>query len=371
MNTMIRSMCMPLYTRLCFLLMLTLFIAMSSVNEDLAPAKEGVSGVIPSLHHSRPVELAGHSIKDPPISSDKHVCKMNFRRYISSVLEKGWVSSIGVIKQTDMLCRRVREEMPIYKKSWLPPTNPFELDRNNNCTSYHIFDRTCTNQNGMHTNEALAIPIEPLVALLRHPSVFCISEDVADVLRKDWLILPPPNFAGPENVWRRVLVDLGASLYSSGAGGASQKWFWEEYANRNMKFDRIFAWEAVVHPPKDIFNGLPEGLLHRLSYYNVPIDATVGGQHNPATFLKACCTKDDYVVMKLDIDTGKLESNILQQILGDDEAWPLLDEVFFEHHTEGTPMVQYWGDTVSGDITDSYKLFLDMRTRGIRAHSWV
>ena len=138
-----------------------------------------------------------------------------------------------------------------------------------------------------------------------------------------------------------------------------------------MTFDRIFAWEAVQHPPVDIFKDVPADMLHRLSYYNVPVDANVGSLHNPATFLKTCCKEDDYVVMKIDIDTGRLEVDILQQILDDPAAWPIVDEIFFEHHTGGTPMVKYWADTINGDIVDSYKLFLDMRKRGIRAHSWV
>ena len=49
---------------------------------------------------------------------------------------------------------------------------------------------------------------------------------------------------------RIIFVDLGASLYDSGAGGdngASLHWVWDTYsrlAARIRPFDRILAWEA-------------------------------------------------------------------------------------------------------------------------------
>ena len=43
---------------------------------------------------------------------------------------------------------------------------------------------------------------------------------------------------------RAFFFDVGASIYNTGAGGASQSWFVETYRRGGVEFDRIFAWEA-------------------------------------------------------------------------------------------------------------------------------
>ena len=155
-------------------------------------------------------------------------CTTHFKEYVSSSVEDGWVSQISKLRETHLLCELVRSEMQLYHKFWLPPADPFSSGaEEDNCTSHHVYERVC----GTQRKETLTIPIEPLVALLRHPNVFCVSSDeTPDLLRKDWLILPPLNFAGDART--KVLIDLGASLFASGVGGASQKWFWEEFSGR-------------------------------------------------------------------------------------------------------------------------------------------
>jgi hypothetical protein len=133
--------------------------------------------------------------------------------------------------------------------------------------------------------------------------------------------------------------------------------------------------------------------------------------------LKSVAKPGDFVVFKLDIDNAAVEMPILRALTEDPAAVKLVDEFFFEHrgstpfgltwftyfcrrvrtHTLQTckrsvcsrrpqpqpplpppdvdfpPMRPYWGDTLDKNmgLAESMRLFLDIRKKGIRAHSWV
>jgi hypothetical protein len=60
------------------------------------------------------------------------------------------------------------------------------------------------------------------------------------------------------------------------------------------------------------------------------------------------------------------------QVIADPDVYERIDELFFEHHVNFAPMVKSWGDVINKDqlLQDSYNLFADLRTKGIRAHGW-
>ena len=122
---------------------------------------------------------------------------------------------------------------------------------------------------------------------------------------------------------------LGASLYTSGLGGASQKWFVQAYEARGIVFDRIFAWEPYPFDDRTIYRAAPDHVVDRLSYYNVGVDARPGSKHNPLRTLRAIATPADLVVFKVDIDTAEVEEPLLSQILADPEVSGRIDELFF------------------------------------------
>lgn len=74
-----------------------------------------------------------------------------------------------------------------------------------------------------------------------------------------------------------------------------------------------------------------------------------------------------------DIDNAEVEESILRAFLQDPIAFALVDEFFFEHHVDFPPMRRYWGGAINSSLKldDSYKLFLQLRQQGWRAHSWV
>jgi hypothetical protein len=95
------------------------------------------------------------------------------------------------------------------------------------------------------TGETVTTYIEPLVGLTRHPSAICFDDSYDALLDRGYLILgatsaacegaaarmtPPHPLPASRALFRTertrlLLFDLGASLYSSGPGGDSQKWF--------------------------------------------------------------------------------------------------------------------------------------------------
>jgi hypothetical protein len=61
------------------------------------------------------------------------------------------------------------------------------------------------------------------------------------------------------------------------------------------------------------------------------------------------------------------------QIVSNPDVYERIDEFFFEHHVNFAPMLKLgWADTYNKNKTlfDSYKLFSDLRFKGIRAHGW-
>lgn len=250
-----------------------------------------------------------------------------------------------------------------------PPLPSAEAAR---ALSFHAVLDACTNAT------LSLVPIEPLVGFLRNPYTHCFPAGRGShrMLQRDKNYLIP---AWRGDVWPRdptsaLLFDLGASLYNKGAGGASTSWFVDEYRARGIRFDRIFAWEAEPHDDADIFAPVPDPVVDRMSYYNVPVDARVGAKHNPWRTLRAVATPRDFVVVKIDIDNSTVEEPLIKQLLADRTLAGLVDELYFEHHVLHTPMWRLgWHiNTVTNHtIVHSYSVFRRLREAGIRAHSWV
>ena len=102
----------------------------------------------------------------------------------------------------------------------------------------------------------------------------------------------------------------------------------------------------------------------------------------------------DYVVVKLDVDNSEVELALVHQLLNMSTRGrsPLVDEIFWEHHVWGSPMAcpEMWGSKApsgwaymdypsreakmkspDASLKGSYRLFRQLREKGIRAHSWV
>jgi hypothetical protein len=253
-------------------------------------------------------------------------------------------------------------------------TPPIPLAETKQALSFHAVLDGCTGETRS------LIPIEPLVGFLRHPEAHCHlmrfprSSPWPFVASKAYLLPTWQTEVWPLGRASTFLFDLGASLYNKGLGGASTKWFVDEYRMRGIQFDRVYAWEATTYTDEEIYAAMPAPMVARMVYYNVPVDATVGAKHNPWRTLRTVATPRDFVIVKIDIDNSTVEEPLIEQLLADRTLAGLVDELYFEHHVLHTPMWGYgWHlkTETNQTLVHSYDLFGRLREMGIRAHSWV
>ena len=240
--------------------------------------------------------------------------------------------------------------------------------------------------------------IEPLTSFLRDPRALVSPNVLEHVFQKSWLLLPSRDELARvrREGGRYILVDLGAGLYDVGGrtpgavGGASLRWFDQQYAARGAAFDRVLAFEARPLSQRDLWRSMPAALVPRLQYFNAPAQPAAGAKFNPWRILREVATPRDYVVVKLDVDNAALELALVRQLLDHRSgAAALVDELFWEHHVAGSPLgcPRLWrarepaGRGWAGmkfnlsepdeTLAGSYALFHALRSMGIRAHSWV
>ena len=94
---------------------------------------------------------------------------------------------------------------------------------------------------------------------------------------------------------------------------------------------------------------------------------------NPLNSILEQFDEDDFIVLKLDIDTSSIEVPLAHQLLlgGENGTYHrLVDQFYFEHHVHLGELAPYWGGSMNGTIKDSLDLFAGLRSKGIPAHFW-
>lgn len=311
------------------------------------------------------------------------------RIYHSSILELKWIGIIDgvsertpawakgckIIKDDEAKIRTLLSQYDEWRK-FARIENPISgAWQNDGILSYFETRENCGGD-----SLTMLTPIEPLIGFLRHPAAHCLNtkHSSTSVLDKNYMFMSnreqiAPRLMRNNSVSRNYLFDLGASLYTSGYGGASQQWFVDVYRERGIEFDRILAWENSLHDPKVIFADYPKDVVGKVSYFNVqaPIDAE--DRMSPIRLIKALVKPHDFLVFKIDIDNDPVELAIVNSFMDDANITDLIDEFYFEHHVTNNPLeFQGWGLLdKTNNITQSYALFKKLRAAGIRAHSWV
>eukprot|EP00322_Chrysochromulina_rotalis_P028850 CAMPEP_0115872494 /NCGR_PEP_ID=MMETSP0287-20121206/23455_1 /TAXON_ID=412157 /ORGANISM="Chrysochromulina rotalis, Strain UIO044" /LENGTH=325 /DNA_ID=CAMNT_0003327417 /DNA_START=93 /DNA_END=1070 /DNA_ORIENTATION=+ len=319
------------------------------------------------------------------------------REYIPSSLENWWHAHVDLYRTASdwkTACTALRSPANASLiEAWLETVErrrqKSDKTWSQDALSFHRVSQHCGNR---HTT--LKLPIEPLVSFLRHPYDICTKKLSARV-DKSYIMLPTRAEIHPSNASRSAFFfDAGASTWNHGLGGSSLSWFVAQYeAHVGIKFSRIFAWEAKQHSDTDIQRGVPRVLRpphmqvyrtppevgccseDKFSYFNLPVSAELGARTNPLSWVQAVAGREDYVVFKLDIDTPKIERQIVDQILGDPEVANLIDEMYWEHTVSRAPKItRNWPTGMSAPqetLEESYDLFTRLRRAGIRAHPWV
>jgi len=235
------------------------------------------------------------------------------------------------------------------------------------------------------TGETYDEYIEPLISHLRFPLSHCAVFEPSNwhdayyawnaVEFKGWVIPPPPEL----RVTRKLYWDAGASDWVHGKGGPSLKFFYDMWERSGHVFDKVFAYEMTT-PVEDFYKTVPADLISRVHYEQCAVVSNPSDETASSPFLPSAIqrggTPDDYILFKLDIDSPQIEQGTIDFILNDPDNF--IDEVVWEHHISGNYLMTEgefgWGpahDQAQVTLRESYDLFLRMRNKGIRAHSWI
>ena len=229
------------------------------------------------------------------------------------------------------------------------------------------------------TGEQYTEYIEPLVSHLRFPLCKCATFEPQSkreyyhwwqITFKGWVI-PPPGVRND----RKFFFDAGASDWNKGAGGPSLKFFFNMWNRHGIEMDQIYAYEMTT-PVNDFQKTVPDQYKPRVHYQQCAVASTPETDSQEHPFLphviQRKASMEDYVLFKLDIDSPHIEDNTIDYIINDPNN--IVDEVAWEHHIGGNYLMREWGpesDLAKFTLRQSYELFLKMRLKGIRAHSWI
>ena len=171
---------------------------------------------------------------------------------------------------------------------------------------------------------------------------------------------------------KTVLIDMGASLQFHGGGSQPMIQLMDQYEKFGINFDHIYAFEMTPTDPKKVYeNLLPERFMASYHWINVGVTAEEGHKLNPLHSILKKFSPDDFIVVKLDIDTSFIEVPLANQLLEDADGvyGKLIDQFYFEHHVH-LGDVPEWGKSRNGSIKDSFDLLRGLREKDIPAHFW-
>mmetsp|Transcript_13845 Transcript_13845/g.28379 ORF Transcript_13845/g.28379 Transcript_13845/m.28379 type:complete len:341 (-) Transcript_13845:356-1378(-) len=245
-------------------------------------------------------------------------------------------------------------------------------------------------------------PIEPLHGVARHPfaKVGCATEghphdtDIYDIT---YLVVH--NDCGNQQrdgapKPRTLLFDLGASVGFEGVPGGvyaempkeggglapSLPLFWRMYEDRCLEPDEVYAWEpnpkfkttttTTTAGEQSWWGELPASLRAKVHFYHdwveerelgggdektgrppqKPPSAGFGyawprGHSSFLDTLERVAKPEDFVAVKVDVDTASVELTIMEALAERPELAALVDEIFFEYHFKFDGLDFGWGAT--------------------------
>ena len=101
----------------------------------------------------------------------------------------------------------------------------------------------------------------------------------------------------------------------------------------------------------------------------------------PVSLIRRESDTEDHVVLLLDLPSEEAQGAAVASMLSEGNGYAVLhgrrdlewvDEVLWEHRVDNYLMAHRWGASQDqrSSIADSYQQFLQLRRRGVRAHSW-
>jgi hypothetical protein len=124
--------------------------------------------------------------------------------------------------------------------------------------------------------------------------------------------------------------------------------------------------------PMSVYDVLPREYMSSFHWINLPVTADKDSYANPLySIVLDHFTPDDFVVIKLDIDMPAIEMGLIMQMIEDPRLHPLIDVLYFEHHTLLEELKDHWVNLVDGSIGYSLEVFNKLREAGVAVHYWI
>jgi hypothetical protein len=151
---------------------------------------------------------------------------------------------------------------------------------------------------------------EPLIPPLRHPE-FCF-EGYKHLMTMSYMIHDWPVMCRRLTPFSRtIFIDMGASLeFHSQSDITPAVYILEMYKKFGFQFDHIYAFEVTEQDPSKVFEMVPSELLSKYHWINAGVEADPESKMNPLRMLLDQFTEEDFIVVKLDIDTGRSSCSI-------------------------------------------------------------
>lgn len=168
---------------------------------------------------------------------------------------------------------------------------------------------------------------------------------------------------------KRILIDMGASL-DFDTTHQPIMFLLNQFEKFGFRFDHIYAFEVKGAKPQHVYDMIPQKYMSSYHWINVGVTAEEGHKLNPLHSILKQFDPNDFIVVKLDIDTPSIEVPLFQQLLQDPIYKELVDQFYFEHHVGLKELIPYWGRGLNQTVKQSIDMFLELREKGIPAHFW-
>lgn len=174
---------------------------------------------------------------------------------------------------------------------------------------------------------------------------------------------------------RAFFFDAGVSVFDT-----SLTYFTCMYAQQGIPFNHIYGWEYTLLEPQSFWSHVPVPMKSHYTFFNLPVSEN---QEDPdkslLSMIGSTVSTGDFVSLKLDIDSPKIENKIALDILHSSYYSDRIDEFYYELHHR-CPIMSWcaWGNSMPEEmhgikltIGHVLQFFEELRKKGIRAHMWV
>jgi len=214
--------------------------------------------------------------------------------------------------------------------------------------------------------------VEPLLPPMRSHKICKPNNINAKLMSLDYLVHDFEHMCRSlKPTSRKIFIDMGAALDFHQKSTVPVVELLNLYEKFGFIFDHIYGFEMKFKEPSDVFQKqLPEKFLSSYHWINVGITHEEGHRLNPLHSILSKFTEEDFVVIKLDIDTSFIEVPLARQLLENPAYHHLIDQFYFEHHVNLAELEPYWRSSMNGTVKESLELFHGIREKGIPSHYW-